>query len=125
MDAPPRLTRIAPIIPVFDLPGAVAFFQGVLGFSAVVVQERHAILERDAARFTLIPAAPDATPGDPARECSAYIWVEELDRLWSELEEGLRALPASHVRAPFVQEYGMREFHVIHGPLLIFFGEAV
>jgi hypothetical protein len=62
----------------------------------------------------------------PERQNSFYIDVTDIDALYESLETDLSTLPQGRVRAPFNQDYGQREFHVIDEDCtLIFFGEAI
>ncbi|MEM9010459.1 MAG: VOC family protein [Pseudomonadota bacterium] len=122
----PRLEGIAPIVPVQDEGVTLAFYRDVLGFEVRVhaPENRYALVARDEAAVALLGGADAAALRATASNISAYIWVADLDALWAELEPALAALPKGRVRAPFVQGYGMREFHVKDPDgFLIFFGE--
>lgn len=119
-----RLDAITPLVPVSDVGAAVRFFEDVLGFSCSLRNDSYAFVGRDNAMIRLILAPPDADMRDPARQLSCYIDVTDIDALYASLKSALDKLPAGHVRAPFNQDYGQREFHVIFDALLIFFGEA-
>lgn len=51
-DAVPKLARIAPELPVFDLPRSVAYYANKLGFRVVMEMpdRRYAVVERDDVR---------------------------------------------------------------------------
>jgi hypothetical protein len=80
---------------------------------------------RDNAGISLVHAGGDERTLEATRHnISAYVWVKDLDALWRDLKPGLNALPQGRVRAPFTQDYGMREFHVKDPDgFLLFFGE--
>lgn len=74
----------------------------------------------------LLGAPPGTDLSDPRRQQACYIDVVGLDELYATLKPALDELPPGRVRAPFDQDYGMREFHVIdEDALLIFFGEPI
>ncbi len=119
-----KLTDITPLFPVQDMEDAKAFFCGVLGFECRAEMDGYAYLARDAVAIRLLNADPAADMTDEARQLSFYIDVEDVDGLYASLSDNLAGLPEGHVRAPFDQDYGQREFHVIYKNLLIFFGAA-
>ena len=122
----PRLCSISPIVPVTDLARSIAFFTDVLGFTLGFRADNHAYLSRDAIAIRLVGAAPGTDLSDPRRQQACYIDVEGIDALYASMRTALDKLPPGRVRAPFDQDYGMREFHVIdEDALLIFFGEPV
>ncbi|MEL7471090.1 MAG: VOC family protein [Pseudomonadota bacterium] len=123
----PTLEGIAPIIPVTDVPAAVTFFCDALGFEKRNDDGRGgwALIARGEAGLQFIAAGPDYEADNPACQTSAYIWVDGVDALWDEVKEALARHPPERVRAPFNQEYGMREFHVSWEAFLVFFGESL
>ena len=125
---PGRLDAITPIVPVRDEATSIAFYSDALGFELKfhAPENRYALLARDKASVILLGGADDAALTATRNNISAYIWVDGLDAAWSKLEAKLGDLPAGRVRPPFVQDYGMREFHVKDPDgFLIFFGEHV
>lgn len=122
----PRLEGISPIVPVADEAASIRFYVDVLGFELRHhdAEKGYALLARDAAGLTLLGGADAAALHATATNISAYIWVKDLAALWDELAPKLNTLPEGRLRAPFVQAYGMREFHVKDPDgFLIFFGE--
>lgn len=122
-----QLEGIAPIVPVRDEVASIAFYVHKLGFTLRFhnADARYALLARDEAAVALIGARDEAALKATANNISAYIWVADLDGLWAEMALTLAELPEGRVRAPFHQDYGMREFHVKDPDgFLIFFGEA-
>ena len=121
----PRLDTITPLVSVSDIDDAVQFFEETLGFTATVRMKGYAYLKRDAVAVRLIDAPPGENINGKARRTACYIDVTDLDALYASMKQKLDQLPAGMVRAPFNQEYGQREFHVIYEALLIFFGETI
>lgn len=123
---PGRLDAITPIVPVRDEATSIAFYRDALGFELrfYAPENRYALLARDKASVILLGGADEAALAATRSNISAYIWVDGLDEVWSNLEPKLKDLPAGRVRPPFVQDYGMREFHVKDPDgFLIFFGK--
>ncbi len=122
-----RCEGIAPIIPVTDVPTAVTFFCDSLGFETRNDDGRGgwALIARGEAGLQFVAAGPDYDKDSPACQTSAYIWVDGVDALWEEVRDKLADHPPERVRAPFNQEYGMREFHVSWEAFLLFFGEEI
>lgn len=121
-----HLTQITPFVPCTKLDDQIAFYRDVLGFVVGFQADNYAFLKRDSAAIRLVEVDADIDLHTPERQGSFYIDVEDIDVLYSELEPALAKLPEGRVRAPFNQDYGQREFHVIDEDCtLIFFGEAI
>ena len=113
------------MVPVTSVSDAVAFFCDVLGFDCTFQEETYAFLRRDDAAILLLQADPGTDLAEEPRQLSCYIDVYAIDTLYAALKPELDKLAKSRVRAPFDQNYGQREFHVIYEALLIFFGEPI
>ncbi|MEX0371106.1 MAG: bleomycin resistance protein [Tateyamaria sp.] len=121
-----RLTQITPFVPCTSLQAQIGFYCETLGFVVGFQADNYAFLRRDAVAVRLIEVSPDVDLSRPEREGSFYIDVENVDAVYSDMKPRLDALPKGRVRAPFDQDYGQREFHVIDEDCtLIFFGEAI
>lgn len=115
-----KLKNIIPIVPVSDVLKSVEFFESVLGFTAQVKSENHALVKLDEVALHLQPT------GENVGKLACYIEVEGIDVLYKKLKPELDKLPKGRVRSPFNQDYGHREFHVTDlDSLLIFFGEPI
>ena len=124
----PQVTASAPIVPVRDVEASVAFYVSVLGFEKIFVASDRSTGEvgLGAARIMFIACDDPATLAVTATNMSVYLQVTNIDGLWRQLQDRLNLLPGRQVRAPFNQEYGMREFHVKDPDgFLMFFGEAL
>lgn len=120
------ISAAAPIVPVRNLAGALAFYEGALGFRVLQRNPGNsaALVERGGMRLMLLRSGDLKALQATREHLSAYVWVDDLDRLWAEVEPALARLPAHRVRPPFRQPYGMREFHVKDPDgFLLFFGE--
>lgn len=75
-------------------------------------------LEKDGQRIGILQSI-----GKPNQQ-SFYIQVKGIDKLWENVRESLLKY---NPRELFIQEYGMKEFHVVapETNTLVFFGEAV
>lgn len=121
-----RLQGIAPIVAVRDPAATARWFVETLGFELRSSDDANSyrLVARGEAGVVLVGAADEESLAATAKHVSAYVWVEDLDALWAELAHRLAALPEECVRAPFTQDYGMREFHVrVPDGFLILFGE--
>ncbi len=121
-----RLHGISPIVPVSNIEATIAFYTETLGWTLRAhAPGVHGLVKRDEAAVTLVKAADAQALKATHTNISAYVWVQDVDALWDELQPKLSELPDGRVRAPFNQDYGMREFHVKDPDgFLIFFGEA-
>ena len=118
-----QVQMITPIVPFADLEAATTFLKSCLGFETRVLLDNYAYCERDGAGIRLVKAPDDADMDDPARQVSVYICAEDVDAYYEEHSAAIGELPESCRRAPFDQDYGQREFHLIHGPCLFFIGQ--
>lgn len=118
------LKQITPFIPCSDLGRQIAFYSDVLGFEVGFEADNYAFLRREAVAVRLIEVEAEADLS--TKETSLYIDVSGIDALFADMKAALSALPEGRVRAPFDQDYGQREFHVLDEDCtLIFFGEAL
>ncbi|MEL6099875.1 MAG: VOC family protein [Pseudomonadota bacterium] len=121
-----RLTQITPFIPCTSLEKQIAFYRDVLGFELGFAADNYAFMRRDDVAVRLIEVSHDVDLSHPQREGSFYIDVANIDRVYADMRDALDKLPDGRVRAPFNQDYGQREFHVIDEDCtLVFFGEAI
>ena len=121
-----RLHQITPFVPCASLDRQISFYRDMLGFALGFQAENYAFMRRDDVAIRLIEVDATVDLSLPERQGSFYIDVRDIDALYQSLEPRLRRLPEGRVRAPFDQDYGQREFHVIDEDCtLIFFGEAI
>lgn len=119
--------QITPFMHVRDLPPAISFLEEVLGFDTIVrLGDEYAYLEREGAGLRVLARADAvAFPPDCGR-FAYYIDVRDVDRVYSQLEEKLRALPEADVHGPEDKAYGQREL-IVRAPdgQLLVFGAAL
>ena len=121
-----RLTQITPFVPCTKLEDQIAFYRDTLGFTVGFQAENYAFLKRDDAAIRLVEVDASIDLKTPEREGSFYIDVRDIDAVYAAMQPALSKLPQGRVRAPFNQDYGQREFHVIDEDCtLIFFGEGI
>lgn len=121
-----QLEGMPSIVPVRNMARSLAFYRDTLGFEVRSTSDdsSYGLVAREHAAVMLLQTDDAKTLKATANNISCYIWVAELDALWSELVDKLAELPDGRVRAPFTQDYGMREFHVKDPDgFLIFFGK--
>jgi len=121
-----RMHQITPFVPCSDLDRQIGFYKDMLGFEVGFQADNYAFLRRDDVAVRLVGVDADVDLAHPERQQSFYIDVRDVDALYAELATDLATLPSGRVRAPFNQDYGQREFHVMDEDCtLVFFGEAV
>ncbi|MEM8553313.1 MAG: VOC family protein [Pseudomonadota bacterium] len=119
------ITNATPLLAVADIDAAAEFLNTCLGFETTFRADGYAYCRNGDAGIRLIDAEPGADMADPARQHSVYIDCDDVDAFWADHLSAIEKLPSSHRRAPFDQDYGQREFHLIHGPFLFFVGQAI
>ena len=125
----PKLLYGAPIVPVKNVERSVSFYVETLSFEIVHWTEDNsfAVVRRGPVHIQLIACDDQAVLAITGTNIAMYVEVEGVDALYERLKPRLDLLPGGgRVRAPFDQDYGMREFHVKDPDgMLLFFGEAI
>lgn len=100
-----KLTRIAPEIPVSNLPDAVEYYRHKLGFQVAMQMPSgdYAIVERDGIAIHLFRNEPEKHP-----PVSLHIFTEDLEMLHSELHDRGARISQPITRKP----WGNREFRI-------------
>lgn len=113
-----KLNGICPHIPSSNPEVTKAFFCELLGFRVAFQHENYIELEKDGHIIGI-----QKSQGRPNQQ-SIYFRLEGLNEFWESQKERLSNF--KH-RAPFEQEYGMREIHVVapETATLLFIGESV
>ena len=124
----PVIEDAVAIVPVSDVRKTVDFYVEVFGFEERFFSHdgRFAIVLHGEAAVHFVKAEDADSLKATANHISVYLWVKHVDALYDLLKPKLEALSEGRVRAPFTQDYGMREFHVKDpdGCLLLFGEEA-
>lgn len=100
----PMMLKALPELPVDDVAAAVAYYRDVLGFRINYQQDDLGVMDRDDITVVLIPRTERR-----AGIGSAYIYVENADALYAELQAkgaGIQGEPVSH-------PWGLRDFEVL------------
>lgn len=112
-----HVNSVSPILGVADMAEALEFYTKVLLFEIVIESADWAIVRKGHGEIHLRLVEGDAQ----AREI--YMEVTEIEALWEHVS---RFQDKYKMRDLFVQDYGMKEFHVIApNNCLIFVGERV
>lgn len=106
------------MIPSSDIERTARFFIDIFGFTSKMVSETYQILIKEHFSIHLLKAGIDID------EMEFYLEVDDLDGLWNSVKNKLGGIKT---KAPFNQEYGMREFHVIvpHTKTLLFVAQLI
>jgi len=100
--------------------------RGVLGFECAFQADNYAFLRHGRVALRLLECPPEPDGRTLGYNQSFYFDVEGIDALYGELKAGLDRLAPGRVRAPFDQDYGQREFHVLdEDGTLVFFGQSI
>jgi len=99
----PTLLRIAPELPVSDLPESIKLYERKLGFRNVMTMPDYAIIERHGVAVHLFQAA-----GEKHAAQSIHIFTDGLDELHAEMRQRGTCLSQDIVRKP----WGNRDFRV-------------
>ena len=94
---------LSPMIPSYNLMETGNFFKNVLNFNSVLDTETYAVLQRNNLTVHLLRA------GENIGQMEIYLEVDNVDELWNSIEKKLEGLKT---KAPFDQDYGMREVHI-------------
>ena len=98
------LESITPHIPSKNMKESISFMVEAFGFESISHSELYCELLSGDLILGIVQAQ-----GEPNQQ-SIYLRVKDVDVLWSKIKSKLaKAKP----KAPFNQEYGMREIHVV------------
>lgn len=98
------LESITPHIPSKNMKESISFMVEAFGFESISHSELYCELLSGDLILGIVKAQ-----GEPNQQ-SIYLRVKDVDVLWSKIKSKLaKAKP----KAPFNQEYGMREIHVV------------
>ncbi len=104
-----QITQITPFVMTHDLGKSLSFYCDVLSFDCSFRQDTYEFIKADpVGALRIVEVEPDCEIG----EQMIYIDCDDVDAVYRKLQPALALLPGDHLRAPFDQPYGMREFHV-------------
>lgn len=103
----PKLTRVAPEIPVADLEDSLAYYESRLGFEVVMKMPAgdYAIVERDNVALHLFQEVDRQAT---TRKASLHIFTAGIEELYSELQGRGAQITQPITRKP----WGNRDFRV-------------
>ena len=92
------------MIPSFNIDETVSFFINLLDFKVRRDDKTYVILYKDNSTVHILRAGSDIG------EMEFYFEVDDIEKVWDNMKGKLDAIK---FKAPFDQEYGMREVHII------------
>jgi len=106
------------MIPSFNIDETVSFFINLLDFKVRRDDKTYVILYKDNSTVHILRAGSDIG------EMEFYFEVDDIEKVWDNMKGKLDAIK---FKAPFDQEYGMREVHIIipETKTLMFIGQAI
>lgn len=109
---------LSPMIPSTNLTETANFFRDILDFSIDLDNEVYVVCQKDNLTIHLLRA------GQEIGEMELYLEVDDVDTLWAAIKDKLTGLK---FKAPFNQDYGMREIHICipHTNALLFIGQKL
>ena len=113
-----RAKYVSPMIPSFNIDETVSFFINLLDFKVRRDDKTYVILYKDNSTVHILRAGSDIG------EMEFYFEVDDIEKVWDNMKGKLDAIK---FKAPFDQEYGMREVHIIipETKMLMFIGQAI
>lgn len=113
-----QVKYLSPMIPSFNIEKTVSFFMNLLDFKIKRDEKTYVILIKDNLTLHILQA------GSTIGEMECYLEVDDIGELWNNIKEKLDGIK---FKAPFEQDYGMREIHVIipETKTLLFIGQKI
>lgn len=121
MSGTTTVKKISPMLAIANMDETIAFYRGVLGFTAIMKSPEYSIVERDGQTVHFMKAASEHVMECVRGHTEIYIEVSGIRSLW----DHVKAFKDRYrVRELFDRDYGMTEFH-IEDPngCLVFVGE--
>jgi catechol 2,3-dioxygenase-like lactoylglutathione lyase family enzyme len=113
--------KISPMLAVANMEQTLAFYQEVLGFTAMMKSPEYSIVERDGQTIHFMKAASEHVLECVRGHTEIYIEVSGIRSLWEHVKTFKERY---RIRDLFDREYGMTEFHVEDpNGCLVFVGE--
>jgi hypothetical protein len=113
-----QLNNVIPHIPSQNVDATVGFLAGLFDFEV----KKHSASYTELIHGTNFLGVLES--GEEPGQQSIYLRVSGVDELWSKIEPHLAGIRS---KAPFDQEYGMREIHIVvpHTNTLLFIGQPI
>ena len=116
-------SELKPILRTWDLPGTVAFYRDILGFTCTALNPEWGWAYLTCGNITLMLAGPNEHEGDQAPRFtgSLYITCDDVDSLFSRIKNQVKICYPIEDFA-----YGMREFAIYdNNGYLLQFGKPI
>lgn len=109
---------LSPMVPSFATRETVSFFTDILAFRIAKDDNTYSIVYKDHVTIHILRAGADTG------QMEFYLEVDDVDAVWAAIKDKLDGIK---VRAPFNQDYGMREIHIgiPHTNALLFIGQEI
>jgi catechol 2,3-dioxygenase-like lactoylglutathione lyase family enzyme len=121
MDGAFTAKKISPMLAVANMEETLAFYQEVLGFTAMMKSAEYSIVERDGLTIHFMKAASEHVMECVRGHTEIYIEVSGIRSLWEHVKTFKERY---RIRDLFDREYGMTEFHIGDpNGCLVFVGE--
>jgi len=98
------IDKVVPHIPSQNMEESIDFMVNIFGFQSIPHSESYTELRAGNQVIGILKAQ-----GKPNQQ-SLYLHVKDVDEFWSKTKTSLEK---EKPKAPFTQEYGMREIHVV------------
>jgi len=109
------------MLAVADMDETLDFYNGVLGFSAVMRSDGYSIVEKDGSTIHFMKAADESVLAAVRGHTEIYIEVDDIGPIWEQVKPFKGRYQITDLSD---RDYGMTEFH-INDPngCLIFVGQ--
>jgi predicted enzyme related to lactoylglutathione lyase len=113
--------KISPMLAAADMEETLAFYQKVLGFTAMMKSPEYSIIQRDGQTIHFMKAASEEVMRCVRGHTEIYVEVSNIASLW----EHVKTFKDRYkIRDLFDRDYGMTEFHIGDpNGCLVFVGE--
>ncbi|MCW9034769.1 MAG: VOC family protein [Rhodospirillales bacterium] len=110
----PIIEDAVSIVFVRDIDKTLDFYTDILNFEKGFVSDdkMFATISHGEAAIHFVKTENEDALNFTAHHASIYLWVKNLDALYDTLKSNLESLGEGRVKLPFIQDYGMKEFHV-------------
>jgi catechol 2,3-dioxygenase-like lactoylglutathione lyase family enzyme len=113
--------KISPMLAAADMEETLAFYQNILGFTAMMKSPEYSIIQRDGQTIHFMKAASEEVMRCVRGHTEIYVEVSNIASLW----EHVKTFKDRYkIRDLFDRDYGMTEFHIGDpNGCLVFVGE--
>jgi predicted enzyme related to lactoylglutathione lyase len=113
--------KISPMLAAADMEETLAFYQKVLGFTAMMKSPEYSIIQRDGQTIHFMKAASEEVMRCVRGHTEIYVEVSNIASLWKHVKT---FKDRYKIRDLFDRDYGMTEFHIGDpNGCLVFVGE--